>query len=300
SDVCSSDLLHVRDHSIRRFSAVTHIDRSVLGIIFGRRIVTPCRIPVAVVPEVVTATDQLHAIVTRSIPALIVPFGMIRAEHFILRTLPLFASLNPIILVEGNRRNLLRLWLRAKVRMLRFDLLHLLRVRLLRLGPHIRLCVLLARCRNGRSCTCRSGRGCRSSRCLRRRGGALHPFPPLFSLLLGTGRRRTGRLTGNTRSRRGGSCRFLVRPSLPTFSCARLIRRCAGRLTGNIRFRGGRRFLARWSFSSLFCTGLSRSSALGRRATFLHRSGLLRGRGLRLRRFPLRLLCFSRARFFRG
>src|SRR5439155_21528075 len=185
-----------------------------------------------------------------------------------------------------------------EVRVLRLDLLHLLRIRLLRLGPHIRLCVLLARCRNGRSGTCRSrGRRCRSSRCFRRRGGALHPFPPLLSLLLGTGRRRTGRLTGNTRSRRGGSCRFLVRPSLPTFSCARLIRPCAGRLTGNIRFRGGRRFLARWSCPALPCTRLGRSSALGRRATFLHRSGLLRGRGLGRRRFPLRLLCFSRARF---
>src|SRR5437870_13443769 len=104
--------LHVSDHLIRRLRVVTHIDRSVVGIIFGRRIVTPCRIPVAVVPEVVTATDQLLAIVTRSIPALLVPFGMIRAEHFLLRTLPLFASLTPFFQFEANRRNLLRLWLR--------------------------------------------------------------------------------------------------------------------------------------------------------------------------------------------
>src|SRR5206468_5214854 len=97
-------------------------------------------------------------------------------------------------------------------------------------------------------------------------GRRFHSFPALLRLLLRTGCRRAGRLTGNIPFRRGGSCRFL----------------------------------ARWSFPALPCTGLSRSSALGRRATFLHRSGLLRGRGLRLRRFPLRLLCFSRARFFRG
>ena len=83
----------------------------------------------------------------RSIPALIVPFRTIGAEYLVLRTLPLFASLNPIILVEGNRRNLLRLWLRTEVRVLRFNLLHLLRIRFLRLGPHISLRVLLAGCR---------------------------------------------------------------------------------------------------------------------------------------------------------
>jgi hypothetical protein len=58
--------------------------------------------------------------------------------------LPAIASLNPIILVEGNCLNLLRLWLRMKVRVLRFDLLHLLRIWLLRLGTCIRLRILLA------------------------------------------------------------------------------------------------------------------------------------------------------------
>jgi hypothetical protein len=61
-----------------------------------------------------------------------VPFRTIRAEYFVLLTLPLIASLNPIILVEGSRRNLLRLWLRTKIRVLRFDLLNLLRIGL---GP---------------------------------------------------------------------------------------------------------------------------------------------------------------------
>src|SRR5438552_15431177 len=261
--------LHVRDHAIRRFRAVTHIDRSVVGIIFGRRIVNPCRIPVAVVPEVVTATDQLHAVVMRSVPALIVPFRTIRAEYFVLRTLPAFASLNPTALVKRHRRNLLRFWLRTEVRVLRFYLLHVLRFGLLRLGPHISLRVLLAGWRNWswRSCSRFRPRRCRSGfrRCLRTWGRRFHSFPALLRLLLRTGRRRAGPLTGNIPFRRGGSCRFL----------------------------------ARWSFPALPCTGLSRSSALGRRATFLHRSGLLRGRGLRLRRFPLRLLCFSRARFFR-
>jgi hypothetical protein len=73
---------------------------------------------------------------------------MIRAEYYVLRTLPLFASLNPIILIVGNRRNLLRLRLRTEIRVLRFDLLHLLRIRLLRLGPRIRLRILLAGSRN--------------------------------------------------------------------------------------------------------------------------------------------------------
>src|SRR5437763_4956897 len=262
--------LHVGNHFIRWLSTVTHIDRSVVGIIFGRRIIAPCRKPVPVIPEVVTTTDQLHAVVMRSIPALIVPFRMIRAEYFVLRTLPAFASLNPTALIKRNRRNLLRLWLRTEVRVLRFDLLHLLRIRLLRLGPHISLRVLLAGWRNWswRSCSRFRPRRCRSGfrRCLRTWGRRFHSFPPLLRLLLHTGRRRAGRLTGNIPFRRGGSCRFL----------------------------------ARWTFPALPCTGLSRSSALGRRATFLHRSGLLRGRGLRLRRFPLRLLCFSRARFFRG
>src|SRR5439155_10261164 len=162
--------LHVRDHLIRRLSAVTHIDRCIVGIIFGRRIVTPCRIPVTVVPIVVTATDQLHAVVTRPIPTLIVPFRMIRAEYVVLRTLPLIASLNPIVLIVGNRRNLLRLWLRTKVRVLRLDLLslrldllHLLRVRFLRRGRRTSRRVLRAGCRNCGSCAYGCRRRCRSS-----------------------------------------------------------------------------------------------------------------------------------------
>src|SRR5438034_5473129 len=160
--------LHVSDHLIRRLSTVTRIDRSVVGIIFGRRIVTPCRIPVAVVPVIVTATDQLHAPVMRSIPAPIVPFRMIRAEYFVLRTLPLFASLDPIILIECNRRNLLRLWLRMEARVLRFHLLYLLRIRLLRPRPR------------------RSRPRCRSSsrRCFRVCRRRFHSFPPLLPLLL--------------------------------------------------------------------------------------------------------------------
>src|SRR5258708_21963820 len=107
----------------------------------------------------------------RVIPTLVVPFRMIRAECFVLRTLPAIASLNPIILVVGNRRNLLRLWLRTEVRVLRFDLLHLLRIRLLRTGPRISLRILLAGCRSWRSYT-------------GRRRGLLHTLLPLLSLLL--------------------------------------------------------------------------------------------------------------------
>src|SRR5438445_5329902 len=145
--------LHVRDHPVRRLSTLTHIDRSIVGIILGRRIVTPCRIPVAVVPVVITATNQFDTVVTRPIPALIVPFRMIRAEYVVLRTLPLVASLNPIVLIVRDRRNLLRLWLRAEVRVLLLDLLHLLRMRLLRRGRRISLSPLLAGCCYSRSCT---------------------------------------------------------------------------------------------------------------------------------------------------
>src|SRR6266446_4482806 len=69
--------LHVRDHAVGRFSTVTHINRGIVSIILGARIVTPCRIPVAVVPVIVTATDQLHAGVTRAVPAPIMTFRMI-------------------------------------------------------------------------------------------------------------------------------------------------------------------------------------------------------------------------------
>src|SRR5206468_7035364 len=123
----------------------------------------------AIVEEIITATDQGHLGVMRMVPALIVPFRMIGAEYFVSRTLPLFASLNPIILVVGNRRNLLRLWLRTEVRVLRFNLLNLLRIRLLRLRPCVSLRILLACCRDLRSCTraCRTcGRSLRISRCL--------------------------------------------------------------------------------------------------------------------------------------
>src|SRR5713101_9042714 len=118
--------LHVRDHSVGRFSTMTHIDRGIVGIILGARIVTPCRVPIAVVPIVVTATDQLHSGVMRAVPAPIMPFRMIRSEYFVLRPLPALASLNPITLVERDRRNFVGSRLCAKIHVLLFDLLHLL------------------------------------------------------------------------------------------------------------------------------------------------------------------------------
>src|SRR5205814_3208437 len=80
--------LNLRDHPVRRLSTMTHVDRAIVSIILGPRIITPSRIPVPVVPVVVTATDQLYPVVTRPIPTLVVPFRTIRAEYFILRTLP--------------------------------------------------------------------------------------------------------------------------------------------------------------------------------------------------------------------
>src|SRR5262249_32864423 len=129
---------------------------------------------------------------------------MIRTEYLVLRTLPAIASFNPRILVEGNRWNLLRLWLRTKVRVLRLDLLHLLRSRFLHLGTCISLYVLLA---GRRSCTGFSR-------------GLLHTLPllALLSLLLPMCRRHSCRMTGNIRSRRRSICRFLLSPTLSAFS----------------------------------------------------------------------------------
>src|SRR5882757_5499835 len=87
------------------------------------------------------------------VPTLIVPFRMIRTEYFVLRALPAITSFDPIVLVESNRRNLLRLWLCTEGRVLRFDLLHLLRVRLLHRAHPRSSRVLMAGCRSWRSCT---------------------------------------------------------------------------------------------------------------------------------------------------
>src|SRR6266478_788131 len=138
------------------------------------------------------------------IPPLIMPFRMVRAEYLVMLTLPAIASFNPMVLVESNRLNLLRLWLCAETRMLRFDLLHLLRIGLLlSLGARISLRVLLAGCR---SC---AGFG----------RGLLHTLTllPLLSLLL----------LGGSQS----ICSFPARLSLSVFSSTRLIRRSGSRLT---------------------------------------------------------------------
>src|SRR6266700_2096552 len=176
------------------------------------------------------------------IPSRIVPFRMIRTEYLVLLTLPVFTSFNPMVLVESNRLNLLRLWLCTEARVLRFDLLHLLRIGLLPLGPRFSLRVLLA---GYRSCAGFSR-------------GLLHTLsllPLLNLLILPDLRRHSRRMTGNIRSRRGSIPRFLVRAILPAFSSTGLIRRCIGRFTGDVRFRGVRRFVAHVSFLPLFCAG---------------------------------------------
>ena len=115
------------------------------------------------------------------IPALIVPFRMIRTKYFVLVTLPV-RSFNAMVLVESNRWNLLRFWLRTKVRVLRFDLLHLLRSGLFPCACSSGLCVLLATCRRWLGCIrlrCR-----RISRCFRGLSRAFGIFPLLLSLLV--------------------------------------------------------------------------------------------------------------------
>src|ERR1041385_192831 len=218
----------------------------------------------------------------RMIPARIVPFGMVRTKYFVLGSLPLFTSFNPMVLVESDRLNLLRLRLCTKVRMLRLDLLHLLRGRLLCLGPCISLHVLLA----GRR------------RCTGFSRGLLHTLPllALLSLLLSACRRHSCRMTGNIGSCRRSICRFLLSPTLSAFSSTRLIRRFTGRF-GGIRFWRVRRLAAGVSLSALVRRTLIAGSALIRRAAFLHRSGF-RGSLPMLDRVRARLR-FSRVRFFR-
>src|SRR4030095_4915387 len=222
------------------------------------------------------------------VPARIVPFRMVRTEHFILLTLPAIASFNTMVLVESNRLNLLRLRLRLEVRALRFDLLHLLRSRLLHLGPCISLRVLLASCRSRRSC---------AGFCHR----LLHTLTLLSlpNLLISAVRRHSRLTTRHIRPRRGSICRFLLSPTLSAFSSTRLIRRLPGRFRWVVRFWGVRRFVALMSFLAPFRARLIRGRALIHRAAFLHCAGLPPRSLLRLGRVRARL-CLSRVRFFRG
>src|SRR5512132_1301739 len=169
------------------------------------------------------------------IPPLIVPSRMIRAAYLVTLALPAITSFNPMVVIKSNRLYLLRLWLCAEARVLRFDLLHLLRIGLLLpLGPRISLRVLLAGC-----CSCAG-----FSR------GLLHTLsllPLLNLLLLPLLRRHSRRMTGNIRSRRGSISRLLGSLGLPAFSTTGLSRRFIGRFTGYVRFRNVWRCVARVS-----------------------------------------------------
>ena len=223
----------------------------------------------------------------RSIPALIVPLRMIRTEYFILLALPVVAVPNVMILIERNWRNLLRLWLCPEVSVLRFDLLHLLGIGLLRLGPGISLCLLLACCRNRRTRICHCPRW------------MFHTLLPLLNLLLFAVHRHFRRMTGNIRFCRGSICRFPALPSLPAFFGTCFIPRFTGRFSGGIRFSSVRRFVAHVSFSALFGAGLVASTAFIRNAALLYRSSLFRWLLLVFSRVHAGL-CFGGPRFLRG
>jgi hypothetical protein len=124
--------LHVRDHLVRRFSAVTHIDRCIVGIIFGP------------VPAVtfnqnyrIQGSEQWQGPqyeVFRSYHPERHDQGWYRSHY---NRVELFGGgyyywNNGYSYPAWGYDPLLRLWLRAEVRVLRFDLLHLLRIRLLR------------------------------------------------------------------------------------------------------------------------------------------------------------------------
>src|SRR5207249_1782847 len=144
----------------------------------------------------------------RMIPARIVPFRMIGTEYFVLVPLPVFTSFDMMVLVESNRLNLLRFWLRVEVCVLRFDLLHLLWFGLFRLYPRISLRLLLDASRSWRSCTGFS-QGVLATLLLK-----LLFLPDLC-----------------WHSCRGRICRFPLRSTFPAFFCTRLIPSSAGRLT---------------------------------------------------------------------
>ena len=51
----------ISNHLVGRYCALTNIDRSIVRVVFVLRAVTPGREPVAVVPEVIAATDQFDS-----------------------------------------------------------------------------------------------------------------------------------------------------------------------------------------------------------------------------------------------
>src|SRR4029453_14604007 len=115
---------------IRRRTMRTDIDRRIVSVILRGRIITPRRIPVAVVPVIVTATDQLDPVKVRVVPVSVVPLRMVGTEDLILGALPAFASADAVALIKRCGRDLIRSWLRTKTRVLRLDSLDRLRIRL--------------------------------------------------------------------------------------------------------------------------------------------------------------------------
>src|SRR5262245_64635550 len=85
------------------------------------------------------------------VPIAIVPLRIVGTEDLILRALPLLASADAAALIERYRRDLIRFWLRAKTRVLRFDSLDPLRIRSFLRIQLVRLGVRLVRLR--RSCS---------------------------------------------------------------------------------------------------------------------------------------------------
>ena len=111
----------------------TDIDRRIVSVIFRGRIITPRRIPIARIPVIVTATNQLDPIKVRVVPALVVALRMVGTVDLILRALPLFASADAVALIERYGRDLIWSWLRATISVLGLDFLDGLRIRLFRL-----------------------------------------------------------------------------------------------------------------------------------------------------------------------
>src|SRR5581483_5105418 len=159
---------------------MAHIDWGIVCIIGVALIVTPGRIPIAVVEVIVTASDQFNAMIALMIIVSIVPFRMIRTKDFVLRALPLLGAGDPVILLKRDRGSFVRARLRFETCMLLFDLLDLLRLdafaasansalplQISATGSRVRCCCCVrsgrAR-RSGRTC-CSSCAGCGTGAC---------------------------------------------------------------------------------------------------------------------------------------
>ena len=117
--------MDIGDYLIGRFGALSGVDRAVIGIVLGAGIVTPSRIPVAIIEVVVAATDQNDLGKVRVIPTGVMPGRLVSTKDFILRSLPMLGVHDAMVLIERYRFNFLGFCLRMEVGVRGLDLLNI-------------------------------------------------------------------------------------------------------------------------------------------------------------------------------